>query len=172
MDEQVAIAGGEDEACAELEGILAEPALAVSGSLGTSPRFGVLVAEEMEQVRRLQSGGFVSGSFGIDQQWKGDAGLLAKQAGIVQVAQSDGSQRGSSLLELGFVFAQLRDMLAAEDSTVVPQEDNHGGLVLPQRAEAQLAAARFGQHHIRQIRTDRFCHGPDCIGSGKTAHRF
>jgi hypothetical protein len=53
-----------------------------------------------------------------------------------------------------FVFAQLRDMLAAEDSAIVSQEDKYGGLPLPQRAEAHLAAARFGQHHTRQIRTD------------------
>jgi hypothetical protein len=55
------------------------------------------------------------------------------------------------LLEFVFVFAQLRDMLAAEDSTVVPQEDNDGGIGLPQRAEADIAAARFRQHDIRQL---------------------
>jgi len=30
------------------------------------------------------------------------------------------------------VLAQLRDMLAAEDSAVVPQEDNYSGIPLPQ----------------------------------------
>jgi hypothetical protein len=154
MDEQIAIPRCEDEACAQLEGILPEAVLAVAGSLGTMPRFGVLAAEEMEHVPRTQSRSFVSGPFGIDQQRERDAGLLAKQAGIVQVAQSDGSQRGSGLLELVFVFAQLRDMLAAEDSAIVSQEDKYGGLSLPQQAEAHLAAARFGQDQIRQTCTD------------------
>jgi hypothetical protein len=32
---------------------------------------------------------------------------------------------------LFLVRAQLRDMLAAENSAVVPQEDNHGGTLFP-----------------------------------------
>jgi hypothetical protein len=35
-------------------------------------------------------------------------------------------------LELGFKFAQLRDMLSAEDSTIVPKEDHHGRSAFPQ----------------------------------------
>jgi hypothetical protein len=165
VDEEIAIAGSEDEAGAELEWILAEPVLAMAGSLGTGACFGVIPAEDVEQVAGFQFRGLVSGPLGIDQQRKRDAGLLAKQAGVSHVAQADGSQRGSGLFELVLVLAQLRDMLAAEDSAVVAQEDNYGGIPLPQRAEADFTAARFGQHDIRELRTDRFRHGPDCIGS-------
>ena len=43
-------------------------------------------------------------------------------------------------LELGFKFAQLRDVLSAEDSTVVAKEDHDGGSTLPQGAEARRVA--------------------------------
>ncbi len=102
----------------------------------------------------------VGDPFAIDQQRKRDAGLLAKPAGIVHVAQSDRRQPGSGLLEFGFVFAQLRDMLAAEDSTVMPQKDDYGGTALPQRAQADIAAARLGQHDIGELRAKRFRHAP------------
>jgi hypothetical protein len=35
------------------------------------------------------------------------------------------------LLELGFKFAQLRDVLSAEDSTVVAKKDHYGRLACP-----------------------------------------
>ncbi len=44
------------------------------------------------------------------------------------------------LLELGFEFAQLRDVLSAEDSTVMAEEDHHGRSSLPQRAEPRRFA--------------------------------
>jgi len=70
-------------------------------------------------------------STGVDQQGKVDAGSLAKHTGVVQVAQTDCGQGGSGLLELLLVLAQLRDMLAAENSAVVPKEDNHSGTFFP-----------------------------------------
>ncbi len=132
MDEQIAIAGGEEEAGAELERIVSEAVLAMASGPGARACLGVLAAEEMEQVCGFQSGGLVGGALGIDQQGEGNAGFLAKQAGIIRVTESDGSEGGSGLLEFVFVLAQLRDMLAAEDSAVVAQEDHDRRSFLPQ----------------------------------------
>ena len=82
----------------------------------------------------FNSRGAIGSSFGIDQEREGDAGLLAKQARVVHIAEADCGQRGSGLLELALVFAQLRDVLAAEDSTIVAQKNYHGGMLLPERA--------------------------------------
>ena len=46
----------------------------------------------------------------------------------------------ASFLELSFKFAQLRDVLSAEDSTVVTKEDQYCGAALPQGAEARWFA--------------------------------
>jgi len=174
VDVQIAIAGSEDEACSELERIFPVPVLAVSAALGASPRFRVLLAQEMKQVRGFQFRGAVSGAFGIDQEREGDAGFLAKQARVVHVAEADCRQRGSGLFELAFLFAQLRDMLAAEDSTVVPQKNYHGGILLPKRAETNLTSTCFRQNDVRQPRAESVRHKPILFGCfplrGNTTH--
>jgi hypothetical protein len=141
VDEEVAISRAEKEAGAELEGILPKPMLPVARRLRAGTWLGVRATKEVEQVRRFQAGGLIGSPAGIDQQRKRDAGLVAKPQGIVHVAEPDRRQSGSRFPELLFVPAQLRDMLATEDSAVVPQEDHGRGVLLPQGAEADGAAA-------------------------------
>jgi len=76
----------------------------------------------------------------------------------VHVAEANGSQSRSGLREFGLVLAQLRDMLAAEDSAVVAKEDHHGGMALPQRAQSNFRPCDFGQDNIREPGADRFHH--------------
>jgi len=107
---------------------------------------------------------------GVNQEGKHDTGLLAKEAGIIQVAQADGRQCGSRFLELVFVLAQLRDVLAAEDSTVVAQEHDDAWACLPQGAEANLIATGFGQYHIGELRAERIGHGLVWADSSESEH--
>jgi len=158
VHEDIPISRAEKEAGAELEGILPKPMLPVARSPRAATCLGVGAAKEVEQVRRFQAGGLVGGPAGIDQQRKRDAGLLAKPQGIVHVAEPDRRQRSSRCPELLFVPAQLRDMLATEDSAVVPQEDHDRRVLLPQRAEADGAAAGLRQHDLREPGTQRFHH--------------
>ena len=67
----------------------------------------------------------------IDQQRKLDAGSLAEELCIAGIAQTDHGKACAFLLELGFKFAQLRDVLSAEDSTVVAKKDHYGRLACP-----------------------------------------
>ena len=78
----------------------------------------------------------------------------------MHVAEPDRCQRGAGLLDLGFMLAQLRDILTAEDSTVMSQEDHDSGIPLPERAETNFIAAGIGQHDICELCTDRSCHAP------------
>jgi hypothetical protein len=48
------------------------------------------------------------------------------------------------LTELLNVFAQLRDMLLAENSTIMPQKDDDGGRISPQGTECYRLAV-----HVR-----------------------
>jgi len=48
------------------------------------------------------------------------------------------------------MLAQLRDMLAAKDSSVVAKENNNCGLMLPERAQLHFAAARIRQYDRRK----------------------
>ena len=78
----------------------------------------------------------------------------------MHVAEPDRCQRGAGLLDLVLMLAQLRDILAAEDSTVVSQEDHDSGIPLPERAETDFIAAGIGQHDICELCTDGSCHAP------------
>ncbi len=149
VGEQIAVAGGEDEAGAELEGIRSELVLVVAGRLGSRSCAGIVRTQKMEQVGRFQPGGPVGFAVGIDQQRECDSSLFAEKTGVVHIAESDGRQVDSGSLELWFVGAQLRDMLAAEDSTVVAKKDDHRRLFLPERAEANVMACRLRQHDVR-----------------------
>jgi hypothetical protein len=60
------------------------------------------------------------------------------------VSETHGSQRGAAILESLLVGAQLRDVLAAENSTVMPQKNNHRGLSQPERSQADFPAVGVG----------------------------
>lgn len=87
-----------------------------------------------------QAKSFVSFAFVVDEKRELDASFFAEELGIAGIAQPDDSEVSAFLLELGFEFAQLRDVLSAKDSTVVAKEDHDGGSTLPQGAEASRIA--------------------------------
>ena len=61
------------------------------------------------------------------------------------VAETDGGEGGVFSAEGLLVFAQLRDVLAAEDSAVVAKEDEDGGIGFPEGAEADGFAESVGE---------------------------
>jgi hypothetical protein len=94
----------------------------------------------------------------VHQQRKADARLFAKDARVVPVTQADSGELCVFLAEGRFVFAQLRDVLTAEHSTVVAEKYNHGGTFLPQRTEPKFAAVRIRQHDSREARAEGCFH--------------
>jgi hypothetical protein len=100
----------------------------------------------------------IGNPFFIDQQGKRDTGFLSKHAGIIAVPQPDRCEAGTGSLEPSLVFAQLRDMLAAEDSAVVPEKHHYRGGFLPQRSQADIASVYVREDESRQRRTQRIGH--------------
>src|SRR5260370_6035201 len=94
-----------------------------------------------------------------DQQREADVSFFAELAGVIAIAESDGGQACSTFLELALVFAQLRDMLAAENSAVVAEEDDHGRMIFPQRAQQHRTAICIGQRDSRERLAERLRHG-------------
>jgi hypothetical protein len=88
---------------------------------------------------------------GINQKWERDSSLIAKDLGVLCVAQADGGQPRAFIAECLFVVAQLRDVLAAEDSSVVTKEGDHCGVVGPERAESDRMSSRVGQDYSREL---------------------
>ena len=99
----------------------------------------------MEYVGLLQPENAIGLELLVDKKWKIDAGVAAKGACIIHAAETDREDASAPGLDLCFVRAQLRDVLAAEDSTPVAQENKHRGLLRPDPTETNAVAIDVGQ---------------------------
>ena len=93
--------------------------LLVAGGAGAISGGGVVATEKVKNVCFAEAGGAVGAPVFVNEQREMDAGFLAKHAGVVCVRQADGGKGRAFGFELVVVFAQLRDVLAAEDSTIM-----------------------------------------------------
>lgn len=128
---EVNVPGTENEAPAELKRVRTQLMLSMTGGLRARPGLGVVTSKQMEKIRRLEAGSAIREPSLVNQQRKRDSSLLAKEAGIAHISQTDGGETGAPGSQRLLVLAQLRDMLAAEDSSVVTKEDDYGGAALP-----------------------------------------
>ena len=119
----------------------------------------------MEEGSLTQPNSFIGLAFVIDEERELDAGFLAEKFGIAGIAQSNRGKTSAFLLELGFKFAQLRDVLSAEDSTVMAKEDYHGRPGLPQRSKARRLAVDVGKCDSGQFAAQCFRHAGHSLGS-------
>jgi hypothetical protein len=159
------VAGAENKTSPELKRILPQLVLMMSSGSRTFPARGVIFAQKMQQVCRCEPRNSISAALLVDQQRKRDAGLLAEHVRIMTITQSDGGKRSTFLAEGPLAFAQLRDVLAAKDSPVVPQKCDYGGTAGPQRAESNLLAVGIREHDICQLAAERLLHGSSILRS-------
>lgn len=151
VDKEVFIPGRKHKAAAKLQGIFAQPMLLVSCCLCSFARLQVVFAQKVEQGSVFQPQSLICLAFVVDEKRELDAGFLAEEPGISGVAQAHHSQMSAFAFELGFRFAQLRDMLSAEDSTVVPKEDHHGRSAFPQRAKPRRLAIGVRERNSSEL---------------------
>ena len=148
MSVAIEVARAEDEAPTELKRVLAELMLAESAALGALACFEVVGAQQMQEIGGFQACCTVGFAVLVNQQREADSGFFPEQRGIMLVSQADGCQVGAFGLEVLLVFAHLRDMLAAEYSSVVAEEDDDGGFRFPERAEADFGAGGIRQTDV------------------------
>jgi 2,4-diaminopentanoate dehydrogenase len=159
VGEDVAVPGGENEAPAQLEGILAQPVLLVPGRLRTLPSDEIVEAEKMKNRGALQAGGAISVTVFIHQQRERDARSFAEQFRVPQIAQPDRRQPRAFRFKIFLLVAQLRHVFAAENSAVVPQKHDDRRPVRPQRTQPNRMIVGIRQRDSRQPRAQRVCHG-------------
>jgi len=150
MGEQVYIPGAEHKASTQLEGILAEAQLLVTAAAGARARDGIGPEQKVEQIGRPKPGRPVSLSLFVDKKGKPDAGFFTKRACVVPVAKTDGRQTRACGMKCCLVLAQLRDVLAAKDSAIVPEKNKNRGAGLPERAQANQRAVGVGQRYVHK----------------------
>jgi hypothetical protein len=145
MREAVHVAGPEDKAPAKLERIRPELTLAVTAGLRPLSSRSVVAAQQMKQVGAQKTRRAVSLALFIHQQRERNSGLFAEESRITPVSQADGRQYRPSFAEGVLAFAQLRDVLAAEDSAVMTEEDEDRRPLRPQGPQAEFAPVGIGQ---------------------------
>jgi hypothetical protein len=132
--------------------------LLVASRTGALTAFEIVAAEEVENVGRLEVGDFVGLARLVDEEGEVDAGFLLENAGVVSVAETDGGEGGAFFAEGLLMFAQLRDVLATKDSAVVAKENEDGGIVFPERAEADLLAKGVEENEVGELFAEGFRH--------------
>jgi hypothetical protein len=145
VGEAIDVSWGEDEAAAELEGILAKFVLLVTRGASALAALKIVAAKQVKQIGGTQISNGVRLAFFIHEQGESDAGFFAEKAGVVAVAEADGGEGGAFVQEGLLVFAQLRDVFAAKNSAVVAKKNNNGGLALPQRTQAISRPSESGR---------------------------
>ncbi len=131
MSVEIDVAGTENETAAELKGIRAQAMLSMAGGRGARPGFRIVTAKQVQKIRRFEAGRTIREPLRIYQERKCDSSLLAKEASVTKIAKTDCGKIDALGAEFIFMVAQLRNMLAAEDSTVVAEEDDSGGAAFP-----------------------------------------
>jgi hypothetical protein len=132
MHVQVDVARSENKTSPELKWILARFVLMMSGCAGSFPRHCIVTAKNVQEGAAQQTRRSICLPLAVNQKRERDSAFLAKHLGIVRITQADGRQPGSFLAECSFMVAQLRDVLAAEDSSVVAKKGDHRGVVGPE----------------------------------------
>jgi len=159
VGETVNVAGAEDEGAAELEGVAAEFVLVVAGGTGAFAALEIVATEEVEEVGFAEVGELVGLAVGVDEEGEVDAGFLLKEKSVAGVAKTDGGEGRVLGAECWLVFAQLRDVFAAEDSAVVAEECEDDGVRFPERSEADLVAEGVGKSDACETLAEGFGHG-------------
>jgi hypothetical protein len=149
MGEQIAVAGAKNEAAAELKRAESDANLTVAGGAGAGTCSSIVAAQHVEDVGVQQAHLAIGMPLLVNQQGKRDACVFAKQLGVPLVAETNSRESHAAVLEGRLLLAQLRDVLVAEDSAVMPQEHDDSGSLLPQRAEAHKMPAAFREDDVR-----------------------
>lgn len=172
MDEEVLVAGREDKAAAKLQWIFAQAVLLVAGSLSAASGLHVVTAKQMQQGSVAKADSLIGHTLLVDKEREQDAGLIAEEPGVADVAQPNGGNMRAFLPEFFFECAQLRDMLATKNSSVVTQEDQDRRSALPQRAQAGCLAFRIGKRDSGQLAAIGFRHAGHSLAGRALCQAF
>jgi len=158
VSEAIDIARAKNKASAQLERILAKLVLVMASGFSAFAAREIIFSKKMQKIARAKFRGAISLAPFVHKQRERDAGFFAKNASVMCVTEADGCQRSAFFTEGFFVFAQLRDMLTAKDSTVMAQKNNNRGVLGPKRAEPHRASVRIGQNNFSEPAAQRCVH--------------
>ena len=148
VGEAIDIPRAEDEAAAKLKWIQPKFVLTMAGGAGAIAALEIIAAKNVKHIGLTQVGNGVRLAMFVDEQREVDSRFFLENAGIVAVAKADGREGGTFVEEDLLVFAQLRDVLTAKNSSIVTKKNDDSRFVLPQRAQANFLAKGVGENDV------------------------
>jgi hypothetical protein len=148
VGEAIDIPWAKDETTAQLKGIQPKFVLTMPGDASAIAALEIVAAKYVKHIGDAQVGEFVSLALLVDKQGKVDSRIFLENTRVVAIAKADGCE-GSTFVEEGLlVFAQLRDVLTAKNSSIVAKKNDDCRLVLPQRSQANFLAKSVGKNDV------------------------
>lgn len=172
MDEPIHVAGCKHKAAAKLKWIFAQPVLAHANGLGAFASASIVPAQEMQKVGFFEADGLIGLPLIVNKKREGDAGLLAEMASITHVAQTDSGQPRAFLAKLLFEFAQLRDVLTAEDSAVMTKKNDDRRRITPEGAQPDRLAIGIRKREACESGAVSLSHGASFSRAGDDLSRL
>jgi len=163
--ESIHVPGPKDEAGAKLKWVLPQFVLRVAGCARSLARFRIVAAQKMKEISGLQLRSAIGLPEFINQKRKRNACLIAKLAGIDSVSQTNCDNSCTLVANRFLVLAQLRGMLAAENSSIVAQENDDRRLFVPQRSKPDFPSIAIRECDEGQLAAERTNHGAFIMSS-------
>lgn len=158
--EAIDVPRAENEASAELKRVASQLVLPMPRRFGAFAAFEIIGAQHVKQAGNAQFGKFVSATLFVNQQGKVDSRLVLKNARVVTVAEANGRERSTFIPKSLLMFAQLRDVLAAKNSSVMAEKNEDRGVGLPKRSQENFTAESVGKGDPREPLAEGFRHWP------------
>ena len=131
MRQAVYISGAENKTAAKLQGIFSQFVLTMSPGLGAFTCERIVLAKKVQERSFFEPESAIGFALLVNQERKGDPRFFAKGPSIARVTEADRGESGAFGFDFRFVLAQLRDVLAAEYSTIVAKKHNYGRTIGP-----------------------------------------
>lgn len=144
------IAGTEDECRADLSDSRARLVHVVSALRSRSRGFPRPWVQKLEPTGRPHGRGVRRCRIVVHQHEKRNLLFADKRIGVTSITGSDRDHVGAEAGDLVVALAQLRGMLAAVQSTEVPEEHHHDRLVAPEITESVPRSFTIGERRRRQ----------------------
>jgi hypothetical protein len=128
---KIDVAWAENKTSTELKWVFSEFMLMIAGVVRSLACFCIIAAQKMKEIGGLQLRCAIGLTLLVNKEGKSDGSLLAKLPRINGVTEPNCGENRPLVTKGLFVFAQLRDVLAAKDSAVVTQKNHDRGSFVP-----------------------------------------
>jgi hypothetical protein len=105
--------------------------LTMAGSTGVLAALKIIATKNVKQVGDPQLGDEVRLAMFVDKQREVDSRFFLENTSITAVAKADGREGSSFVEKRLLLFAQLRDVLPAKNSSIVAKKNEDHRLALP-----------------------------------------